>query len=170
MKKNLLSVLILALLVVNLVLTAIMMFSVTGAMSKTSDLVTDIASVLNLELNAQVGEEDKMVSMADTEVYDIADQMTITLMPGEDGKVHYYLVSVSLSIDTKHKDYKSLNPQVAAKESIIKSTINEVISGYTYEEAVADQKGMQEAILKSLQTLFDSDFIYNVNFREYTIS
>ena len=39
MKKNLLSVLILALLVVNIVLTAIMMFSVMGTSQKTSRLV-----------------------------------------------------------------------------------------------------------------------------------
>ena len=50
MKKNLLTIIILALLVVNVVLTGIMMFSVTGAMNKTSALVTDISTALNLEL------------------------------------------------------------------------------------------------------------------------
>lgn len=171
MKKNLLSILILALLVVNLVMTSIMMFSVTGAMNKTSSLVTDIASVLKLELgtNTEDGTEDS-ITIADTEVYDIADSMTITLLPGDDGKTHYYLVAVSLSINNKNKDYKKLQPEIEKKESIIKSTINEVISGYTYEEAVQDQKGMKQKILTAIQDLFGSDFIYEVNFREYTIS
>ena len=48
MKKNLISVIILALLIVNIVLTAIMMFSVTGASKKTAALVDDIAMVLDL--------------------------------------------------------------------------------------------------------------------------
>ena len=48
MKKNLLSVLILALLVVNIVLTTIMMLSITKTNSKTAELVTNIATVMNL--------------------------------------------------------------------------------------------------------------------------
>ena len=39
MKKNLISIVILALLIVNIVLTAIMMFSVTGTSRKTAALV-----------------------------------------------------------------------------------------------------------------------------------
>ena len=50
MKKNLMSVVILALLVVNLILTGIMMFSCVSANKKTAALVNDIASVLDLEL------------------------------------------------------------------------------------------------------------------------
>ena len=46
MKKNLISVIILALLIVNIVLTAIMMFSVTGASKKTAALVDNIATAL----------------------------------------------------------------------------------------------------------------------------
>ena len=55
MKKNLISVIILALLIVNVVLTAIMMFSVTSASQKTAALVDNIASALDLELTAQTG-------------------------------------------------------------------------------------------------------------------
>ena len=51
MKKNLLSIVILALLIVNLVMTSIMMISVTGTNKKTAAIVTDIASILKLELN-----------------------------------------------------------------------------------------------------------------------
>ena len=56
MKRNLLSVLILALLVVNIVLTGIMMFSVVGTSKKTSALVTDIATILQLEIGSAKGE------------------------------------------------------------------------------------------------------------------
>ena len=50
MKKNLLSILILVLLIVNIALTVVMMISVTGTNKKTGELVTSIATVLNLEL------------------------------------------------------------------------------------------------------------------------
>ena len=55
MKKNMMSVLILALLIVNIVLTSIMMFSVVGTARKTSALIDDITSAINLELDNQKG-------------------------------------------------------------------------------------------------------------------
>ena len=51
MKKNLLSIIILALLVVNIVLSAIMMISVTSASKKTAALVSDISTIIGLEIN-----------------------------------------------------------------------------------------------------------------------
>ena len=53
MKKNMLSILILALLIVNVVLTAIMMFSVTGTAKRTSALIDDISAAINLDLENQ---------------------------------------------------------------------------------------------------------------------
>ena len=68
MKKNLLSVIILALLIVNLALTGIMMFSTVTANKKTVALVNQIASILNLEVKAPEGaEEAKEISLLDTE-------------------------------------------------------------------------------------------------------
>ena len=58
MKKNLISIVILALLIVNIVLTAIMMFSVTSTNKKTAALVTDIASAISLDLGSNEVEEE----------------------------------------------------------------------------------------------------------------
>ena len=82
MKKNLISVLILALLVVNLALTAIMMFSVTSASKKTAALVDNIATALNLELTAQTGEAGvPVVPIENIETYSLesGDALTISL-------------------------------------------------------------------------------------------
>ena len=75
MKKNLLSVLILVLLIVNIVLTTIMMISITGTNSKTAELVTSIATVMNLELYEPGGNAATEVSLADTEAYDMSELM-----------------------------------------------------------------------------------------------
>ena len=53
MKKNLISIVILALLIVNIVLTAVMMFSVTSTNKKTAALVTDVAAAINLDLGGK---------------------------------------------------------------------------------------------------------------------
>lgn len=168
MKKNLLSVVILALLVVNLILTGIMMFSCVSANKKTAALVNDIASVLDLELTGggSYTEEVAAVSVADTEIYNIADAMTVALRPSEDGKEHYCMCEVSFSMNKTHEDYETMSPMVATQESKIRSIIIGVIGGYTKEEAQANQKAIESAILEQVQQMFGSNFIYEAYFRD----
>lgn len=168
MKRNLLSIIILALLVVNLVLTSIMMVNVSSASKKTAALVGDITEVLKLELSdgAGAGALRQEVPMEDVEVYKIAEQMTIPLKVGEDGETHYCLVSVALSMNTKNSGYKSYGADLASKESLITGEVYEVIGGYTLEEAQANKDLMRDDILRRIQTMFDSDFIFQVSFSD----
>ena len=167
MKKNLLSVIILALLIVNIALTGVMMFSTISANKKTVALVDQIASILNMEvkapLNAEIGKE---VSILDTDTYNIADEMVITLKKGEDGAEHYAIVSISMSMDKTNEKYAELQPLVAANESKIKSVINDTFGKYTKEEASVNQKAIADEILTQIQTMFDSTFIYEVYYRD----
>ena len=117
MKKNLLSILILALLVVNLIMTGIMMFSVLNQSRKTAELIGKIAQAVDLELSAEEGEEEETaVSMGDTAVYVLSEDLTIPLARGEDDKDHYFIVSVSLSMNMKDKDYKTYGTEEAMQE------------------------------------------------------
>ena len=63
MKKNLLTILILALVIVNLTLTVITMISVTGTNKKTAALVDTIATVLNLELVSDEEDEGQITQI-----------------------------------------------------------------------------------------------------------
>ncbi|MCR5602295.1 MAG: flagellar basal body-associated FliL family protein [Lachnospiraceae bacterium] len=167
MKKNLLSVIILALLVVNIALTGVMMFSTISANKKTVALVDQIASILNMEVKAPTATDvAKEVSILDTDTYNIADEMVITLKKGEDGAEHYAIVSISMSLDKTDERYAELQPLVAANESKIKSVINDTFGKYTKEEASANQKAIADEILTQLQTMFDSTFIYEVYYRD----
>ena len=167
MKKNLLSVIILALLIVNVALTGIMMFSTVSANKKTVALVNQISSILNMEVKApEGGEEAKEISIQDTETYNIADEMVITLKHGEDGADHYAIAQVSLSIDKTDENYATLQPLVEPNESKIKSVINDVFSKYTKDEAVANSQAIADEILSEIQKMFDSKFIYEVYFRD----
>lgn len=169
MKKNLISIIILALLIVNIVLTAIMMVSVMGTNKKTADLVTDIASAISLDLGeGQEAEEVQSVSMADTETYTISE-MRILLRKDNtadaegnvDDKDHYALISVALSMNTKNKDYKTYS-DLSTREDLIKGLINEVVSQYTMDEAKDNAQQMEQEILNKIQERFESDFIYDV--------
>ncbi len=167
MKKNLVSIIILALLIVNIVLTSIMLFSVTGTMKKTATLIDSIATALSIELSSEIEAAEAVnVPMEDTVVYQIADELMIPLEVGVDGKPHYCMVSVSLSMNSKADGYKDYGATIAEKEDLIKGEIVNVIGGYTIEAAQADTDAVRAEILGRIQKLYDSDFIYNVVFRE----
>ena len=104
------------------------------------------------------------VSIENTEVFAVGEELTIPLAKGADGKDHYYLVAVSLSLNTKHEDYKKLQPTVATQVDLIKGEIISVISSHTLEEIQQDNDSIRMEILQRIQTLFDSQFIFNVTF------
>jgi len=170
MRKNLLSVIILALVVVNIVMTAFMMFTVIPANKKTMTLVGNVASAMQLELtdpNLAGTVEEQAVSVEDTQTYDIEDQMTISLRRGDEDKDHYAVVSVSLCMNTKSEDFKLYGEDVANKESMIKNEINDAIGSLTYEESQAMTTAeIQDLVLENVQKMYGSDFIYKVVFRD----
>lgn len=171
MKKNLLSILILALLIVNLIMTCISTFSVMSTNKKTAAVIENIATVMNIELAVPEGEEGgkEEVSMADTALQPLTDEMTILLAKGSDGQSHYALVKVALSMNTKSEGYETYGATIADNEPLIKSIINEVIGGYTADEVQARTDEIKQKILDQLEERFESDFIYDVAFSEFIV-
>lgn len=177
MKKNLMSILILALLVVNIILTSIMMFSVTSASNKTAALVNDIASVLKLEIGtAPAGEEpvEEEIPIENVQMHDIEGAMTVPLKKGADGETHYASVSVSFSMNTKDKGFKKHGETLSEKNSILKDAIFEVFGNYSIDDVDADREGVtktiKEEILTKVQGIFDSKFIFKVAFSDIKYS
>ncbi|MGN0482774.1 MAG: flagellar basal body-associated FliL family protein [Lachnospiraceae bacterium] len=170
MKKNLISVLILALVLVNTILTGIMMFTVMPATKKSNELITKVCDAIDLELKG--GKQDTtQVSIDDMATYAIADAFTINLKKdANDSKDHYVVMNVSLVMDTTNEDYATYGATIAEKEDMIKSTINQVISGYTYDQFskdIANEK-VQAALTEALQDLYGSGFIIDVKFSSIT--
>lgn len=173
MRRNLISIIILALLVVNIVMTAFMMLTVIPANQKAMGLVADIASVMNLELSdpSIMTSSTVNVSVEDTVTYDIQDKMNIFLRKGEDGKDHYAIVSVSLCMDSTHADYNTYGTDLASKEAMIKNEINNAIGSLTYDECLAmTTDEIQDLVLKKVQAMYGSDFIYKIVFRDIMFS
>lgn len=168
MKKNLMSVLILALVLVNTILLAILAISVIPQAKKSNELVNSVASAIKLEVTDETGKKASSVPMDQIKTYDISEEMTINLKPGEDGKDHYVVLKASISMDEKADGYKDYGENIGEKESVLKNEINSVVSSHTYEEFRNDQQAIQDEILKNLQTLFDSDFIVSVGFSSVT--
>lgn len=172
MKKNLLTVLILALLIVNIVLTSVMMFSVMNTNKKTAQLVNNIATVLELELTVpgEEAEEKEPISLADTEEYSLSASMTIPLasetVVSESGttqtKERYIMFEAALLMNTKHDGYKDYGENIADRETLIKDVITSVVGAHTETECRNDMEGIKQEILEEIQKLFQSEFIYKI--------
>ncbi len=175
MKKNMMTLVILALLLVNTVMTGVMMFVTVPANRKTIALVDKISSAIDLDMGTAVepaagGKSNAGVSMENLVTYTFADQMTVKLKPdptGEDTKDHFVMVGVVLSMDSTNPDYETIGKSgdLSASEGIIKDEINKVISSYTYDEiSTMSTTEIQDKILVRLQELYNSNFIVGVSF------
>ncbi|MCR5468436.1 MAG: flagellar basal body-associated FliL family protein [Lachnospiraceae bacterium] len=170
MKKNLISVVILALVVANLVLSAIIMITILPQTKKVNELITEVCSAIDLELSSgTINTTNISVPIDQIATYDITEAQTIKLKKGEDGQDHYAVITVTISMNTSNADYKTYGEAMGDRESLIKSQITDVVSGFTYEEFTADQKAVQDAILSALQTMYNSDFIISVGFPTVTL-
>lgn len=165
MKKNILSILILALLVVNIVLTTVMMLSVNGSSKKTAKLVTQIAGILDLELGTPEEEMEAAVPMEDIATYNLQGELTILLKQGDDGKDHYCLMQPSLVMNVKDKGYKKYGSTI--QESLIQDIIIETVGEYTLDEFKTNTDEVKQRIVEKIQDLYDSEFIFQVAFGDY---
>ena len=131
-------------------------------------MVTDIASVLKLELRGEDGEV-VTVPMEQTDVYNITD-LTIELQPSDDGSSHWCLLGVALSMNTKDKGYKSFGDaeSMEAKRSLLTEAIFDVIGSYKLEDLKGGngEEEAKEEILRRIQSMYDSQFIFRVSFSD----
>lgn len=166
MKKNLMSVLIMALVLANLILTVIIMISVVPQSKKANELITKVCSAIDLELESGKDEGDINVPMDQIEEVKISEgeKMTINLK-NTDGKDHFVMMSVSVVLDTENEDYTDATA-ITNKEGIIKDEINKIVSSHTIDDMREDTIGVQNEILKKLKGLYDSDFIISVAFSD----
>ena len=164
MKKNLITVITLALVVVNLVLTVILTITILPETQKANELITKVCSAIDLDLESGSATSNANIPIDQIEVYNIDDEQTINLKQDGDGKDHFAMITVSISMDTKNSDYKDLKPQVEEKVNLIKGDINNIVSQYTIDEIKNNQSAVHDEILKDLQKMFGSDFIVAVGF------
>lgn len=172
MKKNLMSVIIMALVLANLILTAMLAFTIIPQTKKSNELIDQVCAAVNIELEGGSAKDLSAVPIEDIEVFNITDSFTVNLAPNGDGKKHYAIFSVGLSMNTKSEGYETYGGAagLAEKETIIRSEINTIVGSYTVEEFDAEgQKAVKQEILDAMQDMFGgTDFIVGVNFSSVT--
>ena len=143
MKKNLISVVILALVFANFVLTALLMFSVLPETKKANTLIEKVCSAIDLDLNSGAATGTSNISIDDQEIYKVSEgeDLTTNLAEGKDGKT---------------------------QDDTIKNDIIKVVSEYTFEQFNQNSDAIKDTILEDMQNLFGKDYVIGVNFSKLT--
>lgn len=172
MKKNLLSVIILALVFANFVLSGIIVFTLVPSTKQANELITKVCEAINLEVNsgATNGLSNLPVSQIATYAVNSGETMTTNLTTGEDKESHYAVFSVALNLNNESEEYvKNNTVSISEKESIILDKINAVVRSYTLEELNAEGgvEKVKKDVLKQLQNMFGADYIVGISFPKF---
>lgn len=163
MKKNIFSVIITALTVINVVLTAILFFVMLPTFQKTNNLITQVASVLNLELDADGDADSDDYSLKDLKSVSVTfeEQQTLNLKNGSDGESHYAMLNgYTLSVYKEADDYKDVSSILENNRAEITDIIRSVIQSHTSEDISQDQ--IQKEALEEIQKHLDSKAVKKV--------
>lgn len=163
MKKNILTIIIMAMCIINIVLSAILIFTIVPTANKSTELVNKVAQIIDLELESP---EDDMnnIGVSDIETYMIEERLTCKLAKGEDKEDHYAVFYMSLSLNKTHEDYADLQPYVLTYENHMKEIVADEFAKFTEDEIMEMKDVVKEQVKIRIQELFQSDFIINVSF------
>ena len=166
MKKSMLNVIILALVLVNLVLTVILTFSLVSTNKKTNSLINKVAQIIDLDVaggvsnnNSSTGSGIENVSYIDIKNNDSTD---IIVSYVDNGKTRYAVLSVSVGLNSKGKDYSTVSTSVDNGMKVLVNKITNEANKYTYSTISANKSTMETDLLKEFQELFKTETIQSV--------
>lgn len=163
MKKNILTIIIMAISLINTVLIAMIIFTIVPTANRTNQLVSKVASIVDLELESPNANDN--ISVEDIQSFNVTDTEPMKVsLASNDGSDHFLTVNVSLSMNKKNKDFAKLSPTITDNVDAIKEIVGNAFSQYTKEEVKTNKEKIKQQIITNLKNYFHSDFIINVTF------
>ncbi len=173
MKKSLLTMITLALVLINLLLTAIIAIAIVPEVKNVNSLVSKVAAAIDLNQNGASTEDgsdgSSSVPISDQTMIAIGgdDGLTINLK-ASDGDTHIAVVHAQLVMNSKADSYKTnyaaLTNESGAAAGQVSQAIQQTVSQYTVDQMQNDQQTVIDACTKAVQNIFDKDFVVGVSF------
>lgn len=157
-----LAVLILAVSLANLVLSAIVLMVVIPKMDATEAFLTKVASAIELE------EKQEKAVIGDMENYILTkstESIMINLKNYKSSKDSYVVIKgVALMLNTKNKDYSQVKKLLDKNNIKIQDIINSTYEKYTKEEAKDKKEQIKNEILEEISEMLDTRTIVDISF------
>ena len=164
MKKNILTIVIMAATLINVILSAVLVFSVMPAMNKTSNLVDKVASVIDLEIEDANAEEQEY-TMDDLDpyqkTYDPAVNINLKKEAGDDANHYAQLAGFTVSFNKKAEDYSKISETIRTNDVYVDDIVRETISSYTASSF--DRKKVPTEIVKKIQEKYNTKVVVEVS-------
>lgn len=168
MKKNFVTILLIAMAFMNLTLSVVLVFVVVPSSMKTNRIVTKVIQILDLELESE--QPTPSLSVEDIEVFTFDEKVTVNLAKNKnDSEDHYALFSVSLSMDKTNKDYSTKKSLVSSNEVRIKEIVTETFAKYTVDTVLIEKEAIKQEIIDRLSEYFGSSFIVAISFGDILV-
>lgn len=169
MKKNILTIVIMAAALVNLILSIVLVFSIMPAMNKTSRLVDKVSSVIDLEIESGKDEEQEY-TIADLTPIEVTYETSVKInLQPEGDKAHYCVLDgIVVSLNSKAKDYKDINKSLGENNVYVSDIVKEVISGYP--ASTIDEVTVRQEAVKRLQEKYNTKAIVEISLPGFLVA
>ncbi|MBP3618470.1 MAG: hypothetical protein J6J38_10585 [Lachnospiraceae bacterium] len=157
MKRNMLAIVILAATLINLTLSAVLIFTVIPKAKRTDALIEKIVAAVELETESGIGKDYGEILPADQDEYTFADKAINLKSTGS--KPSIAQVSITITLNKKHDDYATVQPLIAGKENKIVAAVGNVLSDYTSAEVSLYADDINKDALAKIQEIFQSECI-----------
>lgn len=157
MKKNMLAIVILAATLINLTLSAVLIFTVIPKAKRTDALIEKIVAAVELETESGIGKDYGEIALVDQDEYTFKDKNMNLKATGDN--VSIAQVSITITLNKKHDDYAAVQPLIASKENKIVAEVSKVLSGYTSTEVALYTEDINKDVLKKIQEIFQSECV-----------
>ena len=173
MKKSMLNVITLALVLINLILTVLLTFSLVSTNNKTNNLITKVAQIIDLDIGETTVKDDTTsagANIADIAYVDVKnnDSTDITVSYTDGGKTH--VLNVTVGFNTKAKDYEEKKSSLENSMKVVVSQVNTEALKYSYSELNANKATVESNLLSYLRDLFQTDSITSVTLTKMVVS
>lgn len=165
MKKNILAIVILAATLVNITLSAIILFIIVPKAQRTDALIQKIVSIIDLELENPPAADYAEVPFADRVTQTLSAKVTANLRSEEgETKVRYAQVDVTFILNSKAAGYSKIQPKIAEQETFISGVVMDKVSQYTASEVQLHKEEIEKELLTYFRGYFESsDFLVGVS-------
>ncbi len=169
MKKNLITVLILAISIINLVFNIILFFVFMPSAAKTNKLIGDISEVLDLELASQDAASVGQLDVNNLVEFKLEEGSPINLASDGSNELHALKYGLTIKMNKTAKDYEQINTTLSSSTSSIYDMTRDVVGQYTYAQVidVNVQREIKEKLLAEFKEYFNTECIYSVEFYDW---
>ena len=155
MKKNILTIIVMAVSIVNLVLGIVLVFSIVPA--------------LNID-DPNSEEQDYTIDdlVAYTKTYDSAVNINLKKDAGDDSNHYAQLAGFTISFNSKADDYKKVSESIQTNDIYVDDIVKETLGSYT--ATTLDLVKVRSEIVKKIQEKYNTKAVVEISLKDPLIA